>query len=118
MEKVNSDLEKMNKDRRKAEEAYLESRDMVLEIERIKRDGISNVEELTVYIADVVKSVKHSEDLARMSNNAIVYSEAIGIRREMEKLLNLIFLDGTALENLDGTEEAHRAENDGDEAYA
>ena len=117
MGKVNSDLEKMNKDRRKAEEAYLESQERMLEIERIKKEGISGVEDLVFYIDDVIESVKHSEDLARMQNNPIVYSEAIGIRREMEKLLTLVFTDGTAIEQIDGTEEAHRESNTGEEAY-
>ena len=117
MKKVASDLEKMNKDRRKAEEEYLESQERMLEVQRIKREGISCVEDLITYSFDVVESVKHSEDLARMQNNAIVYSEAIGIRREMEKLLDLIFLDGTATEAIDGSEEKHREENDGGEAY-
>lgn len=117
--KVNEDLEKMNKDRRKAEEEYLESRERTLEIERIKKEGITSVENLVLYVTDVIESVKHSEDLARMQNNPIVYSEAIGIRREMEKLFNLIFMDGTAAEKIDleGTEEAHREKNKGEEGY-
>ena len=117
MKKENSDLEKMGKDRKKAEEAYLESMNRNIEIERIKRDGITNVEELVMYIADIVESVQHSEDLARMNNNPIVYSEAIGIRREMNKLFMLVTKDGTAVEAMDGTEEAHREKNDGEEGY-
>lgn len=117
MGKVNDDLEKMNKDRRKAEEAYLESVEKKLEVERIKRDGISNAEDLVIYISDVVESVQHSEDLARMNNNPIVYSEAIGIRREMNKLFLLLMRDEAPEEVMDGTEEAHREKNDGEEGY-
>lgn len=115
--KVSSDLEKMNKDRRKAEEAYLESQTRMLEVRRIQRDGIKNVEELVLYVSDVIGSVKHSEDLARERNNNIVYSEAVGIRREMEKLLKLLLRDGAALESMDGTEEKHRENNEGEEGY-
>ena len=118
MEKVVSDLEKMGKDRRKAEEEYLESQERMLEVQRIRREGISDVEDLITYSFDVIESVKHSEDLARMQNNAIVYSEAVGIRREFEKLLELILKDGSAMENIEGTEENHRANNDGEEGYA
>ena len=112
-----SDLEKMGKDHRKAEEDYLENQQRMFEVRRIQRDGINSVEELLLYVTDVIASVKHSEDLARQNDNGIVYSEAIGIRREMEKLLNLVLMDGTALKSIDGTEEAHRANNKGDEAY-
>lgn len=116
-EKVESDLEKLNRDRKKAEEAYLVSMDRKLEVERIRKEGISSVEDLIAYIDDIIESVQHSEDLARMSNNPIVYSEAIGIRREMTKLLNLVFMDGTAAEHVNGTEEKHREENTGEEGY-
>lgn len=118
---MESDLDKMNKDRRKAEEAYLESQQIMLEIRRIQRDGITNPEELILYVSDVIESVKHSEDLARQHDNHIVYSEAVGIRREMEKLLALILKDGSAaksMEVVDGTEEAHRENNKGEEGYA
>lgn len=115
--KLETDLEKMNKDRRKAEEEYLDSQQQMLEVRRIQRDGISNVEELILYVTNVIESVKHSEDLARQHDNHIVYSEAVGIRREMEKFLNLVFKDGTAVESIDGTEEAHRANNEGKEGY-
>lgn len=118
MGKVETDLEKMYKDRRKAEEAYLKSMEQKLEIERIKKEGISGVEDLVFYINEIIGSVMHSEDLARMQNNSLVYSEAIGIRREMEKLLNLIFMDGTDVEKIEGTEEKFRKENDGYEGYA
>ena len=117
--KVNSDLEKMNKDRRKAEEEYLVSQQQMVEVSRIMREGISNVDELIIYVADVTQGVTHAEDVARASNNAIMYSEAVGIRREFTKLLNLILEDGTAIpmEEMDGTEEAHREKNNGEEAY-
>ena len=116
---VESDLEKMNKDRRKAEEEYLDNQAQMLEVRRIMQDGISNVDELILYVTDVIQSVTHTEDLARVSNNAIVYSEAVGIRREFTKLLELVLKDGTAIpmEETDGTEEAHRANNEGEEGY-
>ena len=111
---VESDLEKMNKDRRKAEEEYLDSQQAMLEVRRIQRDGISNVEELILYVSDVIGGVTHAEDIARANNNSIIYSEAVGIRREMAKLLDLVLKDGTAL---DGSEEYHRANNEGEEGY-
>lgn len=119
MEKVVSDLEKMNKDRRRAEEEYLESQQAKLEMVRIQREGISNVTELLKYIEDVIESVKHSEDLARLNNNPIVYSEAIGIKREFEKLGNLVVMDGSAMEVVDENEgeRQHRANNEGEEGY-
>ena len=118
--KMESDLEKMNKDRRKAEEEYLDSQQQMLEIRRIMRDGITDVDELILYIADVIQSVKHSEDLARQHDNHIVYSEAVGIRREFTKLLELVLKDGSAIpmEEVDGTEEKHRVNNKGEESYA
>lgn len=112
-----SDLEKMKKDRRKAEEEYLDSQQRMLEVRRIQRDGINNVDELILYVMDVIESVEHSEDLAREHDNHIVYSEAVGIRREMGKFLNLVLKDGTALESMDGTEENHRVNNEGEEGY-
>ena len=117
--KIISDMDKMNKDRRKAEEEYLASQQQMLELRRIMRDGITNGEELLLYVADVIISVERSEDLARASNNSIVYSEAVGIRREFAKLLELILKDGTAIpvEEADGSEEAHRNNNDGSESY-
>lgn len=118
---VESDLEKMNRDRRKAEEAYVEHRDTMLEVRRIMRDGINCVEELVLYLDAAIQDSKHFEDLARAGNNSIMYSEAVGIKREFEKLLNLILMDGSAgqkiLEETDGTEEAHRANNRGEEGY-
>ena len=115
-----SDLEKMNKDRRKAEEEYLFSQQQMIEVSRIMREGITNVDELIIYVADVTQGVTHAEDLARASNNAIMYSEAVGIRREFTKLLDLILKDGTAvpMEEMDGSEEKFRKDNDGDESYA
>ena len=117
--KVVSDLERMNKDRRRAEEEYLDGQQLMLEVQRIMRDGITNVEELIVYVADVITGVLHAEDQARANNNPIVYSEAVGIRREMTKLLDLVLKDGSAIpmDKVDGTEEAHRANNEGEEAY-
>lgn len=115
--KVASDLEKMGKDRRRAEEEYLEAKEQKLEIQRIQREGITNVEDLVAYVGRVIEEVKHSETVARLSNNPIVYSEAIGIRREMEKLLDLVLMDGTAMGQIDGTEEAHRQKNNGEEGY-
>ena len=115
--KVASDLEKMGKDRRKAEEEYLKQQNIMLEVRRIQREGISNVEDLIKYASRVIEEVKHSETVARLSNNSIVYSEAIGIRREFEKLLDLVLMDGTAVEQMDGTEEKHREKNDGKEGY-
>jgi hypothetical protein len=119
MKKVVSDMEKMNKDRRRAEEEYLESQQQKLEVLRIKEDGIGNVDDLLTYIVEVIEDVKKSEDIARMANNGIIYSEAIGIRREFAKLLELVTKDGTAIpmEEVDGTEEKFRAENSGEEAY-
>ena len=116
--KKETDLEKLNKDRRRAEEEYLASQQAMLEIRRIQRDGINNVEDLVLYVNDVIGSVIHAEDLARASNNNIIYSEAVGIRREMGKLLDLIFKDGMAMESIDGTEEKHRETNKGEEGYA
>ena len=120
--KVNSDLEKMNRDKRKAEAEYAEHRDTVLEVRRIMREGIGCIEELVLYLDAAIQDSKHFEDLARAGNNSIMYSEAVGIKREFEKLLNLILMDGTAqekiMEETDGTEEKHRANNGGEEAYA
>jgi hypothetical protein len=62
------------------------------------------------------------EDLARANNNNILYSEAVGIRREFVKLVKLLMVDEMninveSVENMDGTEEAHRANNEGEEGY-
>ena len=115
--KVVSDLEEMGKDRRKAEEAYIEEMEYKVEVQRIQREGISNVEDLITYTSRVIEEVKHAETVARVANNSIMYSEAIGIRREFEKLLNLVLMDGTAVEQMDGTEEKHRENNKGEEGY-
>ena len=119
--KVVSDLEKMNKDRARAEEEYMEQKEEVTEVFRIMREGISDAEELLTYLAACIKDATHMEDVARASNNNILYSEAVAIRRELSKLLKLLLMDGTAeVEDgvEDGTEEAHRANNEGEEGYA
>ena len=112
--KVLTDLEKMNKDRARAEQEHMEQKEEVTEVFRIMREGISGVEELLIYLAACIKDAKHVEDIARASNNNIMYSEAIGIRREFSKLMELVLKDGTAV---DGTEEAHRVKNEGEEGY-
>ena len=119
--KVASDLEKMNKDRRRAEEEYLEHKNFKLEIARIQKEGIAEWDDLINYLAGVIEDVKHSEDIARLSNNSIVYSEAIGIRREFVKLLQLLALAESKAEEepeeVDGSEEHHRKHNGGEEGY-
>jgi hypothetical protein len=118
--KVLSDLEKMNKDRAKAEAEYAEQREEVAEVFRIMREGIQNVEELVTYLVACIKDARHMEDVARASNNNIMYSEAVGIKREFQKLLKLLVKSGeeeAAMNGIDGTEEAHRKENTGQEAY-
>ena len=116
--KVLSDLEKMNKDRAKAEAEYMEQREEVLNIHRILKEGIADGSELYEYLVFCVNDCKHMEDIARKENNSIVYSEAIGIRREFTKLLKLLTMAEKVEEcEEDGTEEAHRAKNDGSEAY-
>jgi hypothetical protein len=118
--KVLSDLEKMNKDRSKAEAEYTEQREEVLEVHRIMKEGIQSPEELFTYLVACINDAKHMEDLARAGNNNILYSEAIGIRREFTKLLKLLTVDveeGENPEEVDGTEEAHRAKNEGEEGY-
>jgi hypothetical protein len=117
-EKHLSDLEKMNAERRKAEEAYLESQQDMLNVRRIMRDGISNVEDLLQYVVACIEDARHMEDLARERNNTILYSETIAIRREFTKLLDLVMKDGSAEAVIDGTEEKFREENDGNESYA
>lgn len=116
--KVLSDLEKMNKDRARAEREFKEQKEEITEIFRIMREGITGVEELLIYLAGCIKDAKHMEDVARASNNNIMYSEAVAIRREFSKLIELVLKDGSAEESLeDGTEEAHRANNEGEEGY-
>ena len=116
--KVLSDLEKMNKDRAKAEAEYMEQREEVLNIHRILKEGIADGSELYEYLVFCVNDCKHMEDIARKENNSIVYSEAIGILREFTKLLKLLTMVEPVEEgDEDGTEEAHRVNNDGSEGY-
>jgi len=118
--RVLSDLEKMNKDRAKAEAEYMEQREEVLDIHRMLKEGIQNTDELLRYLVFCINDCKQMEDLARKENNNIIYSEAIGIRREFTKLLKLLMIPENIMEGdeeEDGTEEAHRANNDGSEAY-
>jgi hypothetical protein len=116
-EKHLSDLEKMTAERKKAEAEYLESQQDMLNVRRIMRQGIGNVEDLLSYVVACIEDAKHMEDLARERNNPILYSETIAIRREFTKLLDLVLMDGSAEKILDGTEEAHRENNTGEEAY-
>jgi hypothetical protein len=118
--KVLTDLEKMNKDRAKAEKEYEESKELVVEVHRIMNEGIQSPDELLTYLVACVNDAKHMEDLARAGNNNILYSEAIGIRREFTKLLKLLVkgeIEGEEEEVVDGTEEKFREENDGNESY-
>ena len=114
MSKTSSDLEKMKKDRRRAEEEYLNSMNRRLEVERITREGIKTQEELILYLQEGIENVKMSEDAARLSNNSIVYSESIAIKREFRKLLSLIMFPEVEAET---AEEVHRQSTDGGEAY-
>ena len=119
MEKKNlTDLEKINAERRKAEAEYLDAQQDMLNVRRIMREGIGNVEDLLSYLVACIEDAKHMEDLARERNNTILYSETIAIRREFTKLVDLVLMDGSAEEVIDGTEEKHREENDGNESYA
>jgi hypothetical protein len=115
--KVLSDLEKMNKDRARAEQEFMKEKEEVTEIFRIMREGIKNSDELLIYLAGCIKDAKHMEDIARASNNNIMYSEAVAIRREMSKIGKLLSIGGQQVSEVDGTEEAHRANNGGEEAY-
>ena len=118
--KVLSDLEKMNKDRAKAEKEYMEQREEMLDIHRMFEEGIADGDELLRYLAFCINDCKQMEDIARKDNNNIIYSEAIGIRREFTKLLKLLLIPDDVMEveeGEDGTEEAHRANNDGGEGY-
>ena len=116
--KVLSDLEKLNKSREEQAKAYMEQKEEVTEVFRITREGISNGEELLTYLTACIKDAAHMEDVARASNNNILYSEAIAIGRELSKLLELLLMNTEEnLEEVDGTEEKHREENDGAEAY-
>ena len=111
--------ETLNKDRRKAEEEYAEGQQMVLNFQRILREGVNGVDDLVEYLFFTINDSKHMEDIGRVQNNSIVYSEAIGIHREFEKLLNLIMNGGTVSEKTDedASEKAHRENNDGKEGY-
>jgi len=121
--KVLSDLEKMSKDRAKAEKEYIEQKEDVLDIHRMLKEGIADGDELLRYLVFCIDDCKQMEDLARKNNNNIIYSEAIGIRREFTKLLKLLLIPGDEEEEEeeggeeDGTEEGHRANNDGSEGY-
>ena len=116
-----TDLEKINAERRKAEAEYLESQQNMLNVKRIMREGIADFEDLVQYLVAAIQDAKHMEDLARASNNNIMYAETVGIRREFSKLLKLLLMVKEDLEedleNVDGTEEKHRKENDGEEGY-
>ena len=119
--KVLSDLEKMDKDRKKAEEEYMEQKEQVLDIHRILKEGITDGGDLYEYLVFCIKDCEHMEDIARRENNNIMYSETIGIRREFTKLLKLLTMGGEEEEeegDEDGTEGAHRVNNDGSEGYA
>ena len=117
--KVLSDLERMNKDRARAEQEYAEQKEEVMEVFRIMREGINNMDELLIYLVACIKDAKHMEDVAREGNNNIMYSETVGIRREFSKLLKLLVMNEGEenLEEVDGTEEKHRANNEGEEGY-
>jgi hypothetical protein len=118
--KVLSDLEKMNKDRTRAEQEYMEQKEELTEVFRMMREGIKDGDELLTYLIACIKDAKHVEDVARKSNNTIMYSEAVGIKREFSKLLKLLVMNNEEEENpeeVDGTEEKHRAENNGEEGY-
>ena len=114
MSKVSSDLDKMKKDRRRAEEEYLNSMNRRLEVERITREGIKTQDELILYLQEGIENVKLSEDAARLSNNSIVYSESIAIKREFRKLLSLIMFPEVEAET---AEEIHRQNTTGEEGY-
>ena len=114
MSKISSDLEKMKKDRRRAEEEYLNTMNRRIEVERITREGIKTQDELILYLQQGIEDVKMSEDAARLSNNNIVYCESIAIKREFRKLLSLIMLPEVQEET---AEEIHRQSTDGGEAY-
>ena len=114
-----TDLEKITAERKKAEAEYLESQQSMLNVKRIMREGINDFEELVQYLVAAIQDAKHMEDLARASNNNIMYSETVGIRREFSKLLKLLLMveKEEDPEEMDGTEEKHRKENNGEEGY-
>jgi len=115
--KVLSDLEKMNKDRAKAEAEYMEQKEEVLDIHRMLKEGIADGDELLRYLVFCVNDCKHMEDLARKDNNNIIYSEAIGIRREFTKLLKLLLIPEDEEADENEGEAIHRKNNDGMEGY-
>lgn len=118
--KVNSDLEKMNRDRRKAEEAYLANQQAVLNVHRIIKEGIDNTDDLVDYLVFGIEDAKVMEDAGRKANNSIVYAEAIAVRREFGKLIDLLAKAGERAdeEAEHGGERKHRENNEGDESYA
>ena len=118
-EEVLTDLEKMNKDREQAAMEYLEGKKETLEVFRIIREGITSFEELVDYVVFAIKDAEHGEDQARITNNNIMYSEMIAVRREFNKLMELLAKGGEKFEaeEENAGEAAHREENDGLEAY-
>lgn len=115
MPKMTDDLKKMKMDRQRAEREYIDSMNRRIEVERITREGIKTQDELILYLQQGIEDVKMSEDAARLSNNSIVYSESIAIKREFRKLLSLVMLPEVQAET---AEELHRQSTDGGEAYA
>ena len=92
----------------------------VIEVFRIIREGITSFEELVDYILFVIKSAEEGEDQARMANNNIMYSEMIALRREFNKLMELLAKGGEKVEaeqEIAG-EATHRENNEGMEAYS
>ena len=118
--KVLSNLEKMNKDRAKVEAEYMEQKEEELDIHRMLKEGIADGDELLRYLVFCINDCKHMEDKARETNNNIMYSETIGIRREFSKLLKLLLIPEDVMEEdeEDGTEEYFRKHNTGEEGYA
>ena len=114
MSKTSTDLDKLKADRQRAEREYIDSMNRRLEVERITREGIKTQDELILYLQEGIENVKLSEDAARLSNNAIVYSESIAIKREFRKLLSLIMLPEVQAET---AEEVHRQSTTGEEGY-
>lgn len=117
--KVESDLEKMNKDRRRAEEEYLASQEKMLNTHRIIKEGIMSPQDLIDYLEFGVMDARAMEDKGRATNNLIMYSEAIAVRREFGKVLNLLYRGGEKLkmEAENGGEITHREKNGGMEGY-
>ena len=97
----------------------MNNEEQAIEVEKIQQEGISNVDELLTYLVSVIENAKYSEDMARINNNPIIYSEVIGIKREFQKLLKLLIKDGTTIEMADENEgeRQHRENNDGQEGY-